>query len=53
MWSEVCKNILLGKSPGKIQLQRLECKWEDNTKTDFREVGHEGAAWIQISEERV
>jgi hypothetical protein len=37
------KRILLGKSPGKIQVQRLECKWKDNTKTDFREMGHEGA----------
>jgi len=42
---------LLGKPQGKIQLQRLACKWEDNTKTDFRAVRHKGADWIQISED--
>jgi hypothetical protein len=41
--SEICKNISLGKPQGKIQLQRLACKWEDNTKIDFRAVRHKGA----------
>jgi hypothetical protein len=35
--------MLLGKPQGKMQLGRLACRWENNIKTDLREVGHEGA----------
>jgi hypothetical protein len=32
-------NILIGKHEGKRPLRRSTCKWEDNIKTDFRELG--------------
>jgi hypothetical protein len=31
--------VLVGKSEGKRPLGRLRCRWEDNIKMDFQEVG--------------
>jgi hypothetical protein len=31
--------ILVGKPEGKIPLGRSRCRWVDNIKMDFREVG--------------
>jgi hypothetical protein len=33
----VC-NILVGKPKGKRPLRRFRCKWEGNTRMDFREI---------------
>jgi len=31
--------VLVGKPEGKRQLERPSCKWEDNIKVNFQEVG--------------
>jgi hypothetical protein len=37
-----------GKSEGKGLLGRLECRWEENIKIGFREVGWVGVDWIEL-----
>ena len=27
-------------------------KWEDNNKTDYKEIGWEGVSWIHVSQDR-
>jgi hypothetical protein len=29
------------------------CRWEDNIKLDLRELGIDGANWIQLAQDRV
>jgi hypothetical protein len=38
---------------GRRPLGRLRCRWEDNIKMDFREVGINGVNWIQLAQGRV
>jgi hypothetical protein len=30
--------VLMGKSEGKMALERPRCRWEDNVKMDLREI---------------
>jgi len=41
----ICR-VLIGRPEGKRPLGRRRCKWEDNIKMDFREIGIDGANWI-------
>jgi hypothetical protein len=34
-------------------LRRPSCKWEDNIKMDFMEIGMDGANWIRLAQDRV
>jgi hypothetical protein len=45
--------ILVGKPEGKRPLGRLRRRWEDNIKLDLREIGIDGANWIQLGQDRV
>jgi hypothetical protein len=45
--------VLVGRSEGKRLLGRPRRRWEDNIKLDLREIGIDGANWIQLSEDRV
>jgi hypothetical protein len=45
--------VLVGRSEGKRPLGRPRRKWKDNIKMDLREVGIDGANWIQLSQDRV
>jgi hypothetical protein len=45
--------VLVGKTEGKRPLGRLGRRWEDNIKTDLREIGSDGANWIQLAQVRV
>jgi hypothetical protein len=45
--------ILVGKPGGKRQLGRSRRRWEDNIKMDVREIGIDGANWIQLTQDRV
>jgi hypothetical protein len=45
--------VLIGRSEGKRPLGRHRCRWEDNIKMDLREIGIDGANWIQLAQERV
>jgi hypothetical protein len=44
--------VLVGKPEGKRPLGRPRRKWEDNIKTDLREVGCWGMDWIELVQDR-
>jgi hypothetical protein len=44
--------VLVGKPEGKRPLGRPRRRWDDNIMMDLQEVGCEGVAWIELSEER-
>jgi hypothetical protein len=54
MWEgrHIC-TALVGKPKCKRPLGRLRRRWEDNIKMDFREIGIDGAKWIQLAQDRV
>jgi hypothetical protein len=43
---------LVGRPKGK-PLGRPRYRWEDNIKMDLREMGIDGANWIQLAQDRV
>jgi hypothetical protein len=45
--------VLVGKPGGKTPLGKSRRKWEDNIKMDLREIGIDGANWIQLTQDRV
>jgi hypothetical protein len=45
--------VLVGRPEGKRPLGRPRRRWEDNIKMDFREIGIDGANWIQLAQDRV
>jgi hypothetical protein len=45
--------VLVGRPDGKRPLGRPRCRWEGNIKTDLREIGIDGANWIQLTQVRV
>jgi hypothetical protein len=45
--------VLVGRPKGKRPLGRPRHRWEDNIEVDFREIGINGANWIQLAQDRV
>jgi hypothetical protein len=45
--------VLVGSPEDKRPLERPRCRWEDNIKMDLREIGINGANWIQLAQDRV
>jgi hypothetical protein len=45
--------VLVGRPEGKRQLGRPRRRWEDNIKMNLREIGIDGANWIQLAQNRV
>jgi hypothetical protein len=45
--------VLIGKPKSKRPLGRPRHRWEDNIKMDLREIGIDGANWIQLAQDRV
>jgi hypothetical protein len=45
--------VLIGRPEGKRQLGRPMRRWEDIIKLDMREIGIDGANWIQLAQDRV
>jgi hypothetical protein len=41
--------VLMGKSKGKRPLGKPRHRREDNIKTDLKEVGSGGMAWIEVA----
>jgi hypothetical protein len=41
--------VLLGRSEGKRSLGRPRRRWEDNIKTDLREIGIDETNWIRLA----
>jgi len=46
----VC-TVTVGKPVGKRALERPRCRWEDNIKMEFREVGCGGMDWIELAQD--
>jgi hypothetical protein len=54
MWEGIgVYRILVGRPEGKRPLGRHRRRWEDNIKMDLREIGIDGANWIQLTQDRV
>jgi hypothetical protein len=49
-WENVntCR-IPVGKPEGKRPLGRPRCRWVDNIKMDFRDIGCDGMDWIDLA----
>jgi hypothetical protein len=45
--------FLVGRAEGKRSLERRRRRWEDNIKMYLREIGIDGANWIQLAQDRV
>jgi hypothetical protein len=45
--------VFVGRPEGKRPLGRPSCRCEDNIKLDLREIGIDGANWIQLAQDRV
>jgi hypothetical protein len=45
--------VLFVRPEGKRLLGRPRRRWEDNIKLDLREIGIDGANWIQLAQDRV
>jgi hypothetical protein len=45
--------VLVGRPEGKRPMGRPRHRWEGNIKLDFREMGINGANWIQLAQDRV
>jgi hypothetical protein len=43
--------ILERKPEGKRPLVRQRCRWVDNIKIDFREIGWDGVDWIDLAQD--
>jgi hypothetical protein len=45
--------VFVGRPEGKRPLGRPRRRWEDNIKMNLREIGMDGANWIQLTQDRV
>jgi hypothetical protein len=45
--------VLVGRLEGKRPLGRPRHRWEDNIKIELREIGIDGANWIQLAQDTV
>jgi hypothetical protein len=45
--------VLVGRPEGKRPLGRPRHRWENNIKMDLREIGMDGANWIQLAQDKV
>jgi hypothetical protein len=45
--------VLVGRPEGKRPEGRPRRSWEDNIKLDLREIGINGANWIQLAQDRI
>jgi hypothetical protein len=44
--------VMVGKPEGKRPLRRPRCRWEDNIKMDFREIGWGSMEWTHLAQDR-
>jgi hypothetical protein len=45
--------VLVGRPERKTQLGRPRCRWEDKIKMDLRDIGIDGANWVQLAQNNV
>jgi transposase len=50
---ERCLRVLVGRPECKRPPGRPRRRWENNIKMDLREIGIDGANWIQLAQDRV
>jgi hypothetical protein len=43
--------VLVGKPKGKSPLGRPRCRWVEGIRMDLKEIGWEGAEWIQLAQD--
>jgi hypothetical protein len=41
------------KCEGKRPVGKLRCRWEDNIKMNFKEIGYEDVDWIHLAQDGV
>jgi hypothetical protein len=46
-------SVLVWRPEGKRPLGRPRRMWDDNIKMDLKEIGIDGANWIQLAQDRV
>jgi hypothetical protein len=46
-------SVLVGRPEGKRPLGRPRRRWEDKINMDLREIGIDGANWIQLAQDGV
>jgi hypothetical protein len=44
---------LMRKFEGKRHLRRPRCKWKDDGKMNFKEIGYEDVDWIRLAQNKV
>jgi hypothetical protein len=44
--------VLVGKPEGKRPLGRPRCRWEDNIKVDFQDIGVDCGDWMESAQDR-
>jgi hypothetical protein len=49
----VFDRVLVGRPEDKRPLGRPRRRWEGNIKMDLREIGIDGANWIQVTQDRI
>jgi hypothetical protein len=52
-WGRGVYRVLVERPEGKRPLGRPRRRWEDNIKMELREIGIDGANWIQLAQDRV
>jgi hypothetical protein len=50
--TKVGEEDIVGKPEGKRPLGRPRRRWEENIKTDLREIGWDGMDWIDLAQDR-
>jgi hypothetical protein len=45
--------VLVGRPEGKGPVGRPRHRWEDNIEMDHKEIGIDGANWIQLAQDKV
>jgi hypothetical protein len=48
----IAYKILVGKIEMKRKLGRTRCRWEHNIRVDLREIGWEGADWMNLAQDK-
>jgi hypothetical protein len=52
-WGRGVYRVLVGRPERKRSLGRPMSRWGDNTEMERREMGIDGANWIQLAQDRV
>jgi hypothetical protein len=53
MWHAWGGEVLVARPESKRSLGRPRRRWEDNVKLNLREIGIDGANWIQLAQDNV